>query len=549
MIHATNSSEALLAMIRSQVIGERRLIDTPFGPRPLVYADYIASGRALTCVEELVTQRVLPVYGNTHTETSQTGRDTTALREEARAVIAEAVGAGPHHAVIFTGNGATAAVDRLVRGMEITELARAGRAPVVFVGPYEHHSNDLPWRESGAVIERIGLTAEGQIDLEKLADRLAVVPADRLKIGAFSAASNVTGVRSDLVALARVLHRHGARFICDFAAAAPYIEMKLTPDADDPSLRIDALFYSSHKFVGGPGASGVLVADKTLFTSSKPAVTGGGTVSYVTADHHRYVTDLERREEAGTPGIVGDIRAGAVMALKEAVGAAEIERCEEALMGPVMDRLRRAEGVEILGPQEAKRIGVLAFNLRSEGRVLHYGFVVALLNDLFGIQARGGCSCAGPYAHELLHILPKDAAGFEGQITHGRSLMRPGWVRLGVNYFFDPETVDYLTEAILFIQAHGVKFLSDYEVDVTRGVWRHKASLPRAKPGLRAFWQEAFAPAAISQEPLATALEQAEALARQRPLPHLTRQAVFDEECECLRDFWLPQEAMVTAAE
>ncbi|WP_295532434.1 aminotransferase class V-fold PLP-dependent enzyme [uncultured Thioclava sp.] len=535
-------TEALIARIRDSVIGERTAIPGPYGARPLVYADFIASGRALGFLEEAIAQTVLPLYGNTHTETSVTGRETTALREEARQIIAKALGAGPQHAVIFTGTGATAAIDRLVRGMGIEALVRAGQAPVVFVGPYEHHSNDLPWRESGAVIERIGLTATGQIDLEHLSARLGAHPGPGLKIGAFSAASNVTGIRTDLSAVARLLHQHGARFVCDFAAAAPYINMRLHLDGDDPQARIDAIVYSSHKFIGGPGASGVLVAEKSLFTTARPGVTGGGTVSYVTADHHSYVRDLERREEAGTPGIIGDIRAGAVMALKQAVGAPEIERREHALVSAALQQLEQAPGVEVLGPLDHERIGVLSFNITANGRRLHYGFVVALLNDLFGIQARGGCSCAGPYGHDLLGISAQTSRAYEGAIARGHSLMRPGWVRLGYNYFFDAETADYLTQAILFIAENGARFLCDYEVDTVNGIWRHRAGGGTVSASLGAFWAQPERPEARKLHDLARYYDLAQELADARALPDLGRAAVFDPDCEALRDFWMPQD-------
>ncbi|MFD0981957.1 aminotransferase class V-fold PLP-dependent enzyme [Tropicimonas aquimaris] len=534
--------EDLIALIRESVMGERDAIAGPFGPRPLIYVDYIASGRALSFVEDVILDRVLPVYGNTHTETSYTGREATALREEARRTIAEAVGADERHAVIFAGSGATAAIDRLVRGMGIEELARSVAPPVVFVGPYEHHSNDLPWRESGAVMERIRLDAAGQIDLGHLADRLAAHPVAPIKIGAFSAASNVTGVRTDLRAVARLLHAHGARFVCDFAAAAPYLPMRLDLEEGDPTARIDAIVYSSHKFIGGPGASGVLVADKALFTLARPGVTGGGTVSYVTADRHCYVSDIERREEAGTPGIVGDIRAGAVMALKQAVGAEEIERRETALVRKVVDRLSAAPGVEILGPTESDRIGVLSFNIRVAGRLLHYGFVVALLNDLFGIQARGGCSCAGPYAHHLLEIPADRAWGHEEAVRRGHGMLRPGWVRIGLNYFYDDETIDYLIEAILFIHENGLKFLPAYEADTAHGIWRHLDAGRREQASLGDFWRAKKRARCAKMGQLQQFLREAEDLARTRPLPVPRCSDLLHPQYEALRNYWMPQE-------
>lgn len=536
--------DALISQIRDSVIGEGRTIPGPFGPRPLVYADFIASGRSLELIEAAIHEKVLPAYGNTHTETSYTGRHTTALREEARRIIAKAVGASNDHAVIFTGNGATAAVDRLVRTMEIEEKVRQGNPPVVFVGPYEHHSNDLPWRESGAIVERIALDATGQIDIAHLADRLAAHQDATLKIGAFSAASNVTGVRTDLKAISKLLHQNSAVLICDYAAAAPYVDMQLSLDPQDSLARIDAIVYSSHKFIGGPGASGVLIADKSLFTSDRPGVTGGGTVSYVTADHHTYVRDIERREEAGTPGIIGDIRAGAVMALKEAVGSAEIETREHAIMTNAFARLAEVPSVDILGPKGTDRIGILSFNISSEGQLLHYGFVVALLNDLFGIQARGGCSCAGPYAHELLQISGQSATRFEDIVLNGQSHMRPGWVRLGFNYFFDEQTIDYIISAILFISENGLRFLAEYDVDASQGLWRHKAGTMEAPASLENFWMHKSEAQQIEFHQLSTFLTAARDLAATRVVPTLKHNATLDPKCDALRGFWMPQDMM-----
>ncbi len=558
-------ADALVEAIRTAVVGEGAAIATPFGLRPLVYADYVASGRALGFVEDVIRQQVLPHYGNTHTETSHTGRHTTMLREAAREAVRRAVGAGKDHAVIFTGSGATAAVNKLVRALQLQgrlpsgTAAAAGQAetrrdcaPVVFVGPYEHHSNDLPWRETGARIRRIPLDGQGGICLETLGRELAATCAEVPKYGVFSAASNVTGVKSDVRALARLLHAHGALFFCDYAAGAPYIPISIGETAPGAGDHIDALFLSPHKFIGGPGASGLLVCDKAIFDGIGPTATGGGTVSYVTAGDHCYVDSVERREEAGTPDIVGDIRAGLVLELKERVGAAEIERREADMVARAMRAWASDPNIEMLGPREAERIGVFALNIRCGARKLHYGLVVALLNDLFGIQARGGCSCAGPYAHELLGIDEAGAARHRDRVREGESLLRPGWVRLGFNYFFDDRTTGYIIEAVRFVAAHGALFLSLYRVDPHSGVWSAAAPGARHRPEslFAALLREGPGPAdAAGRLPdFDACMQEARQLAaRQRErLRETGGQAVADSgETGGLRWFWAPADIAV----
>ncbi len=473
-------TDVLIETIRAGVIGEAHPIKTPFGYRPLVYADYVASGRGLAFIEDLIREVVLPDYGNTHTETSYTGRQTTLLRELARETIRQAVGASDRHAVIFTGSGATAAVNKLCRALQLQgTLPRRPDAPatsddtrpVVFVGPYEHHSNDLPWRESGARICRIPLNADGGICFATLERELKSTGADAPKIGVFSAASNVTGIKTDVRRLARLLHAYDALFCCDYAAGAPYMQIAMAETTPGCGDHIDAVFLSPHKYIGGPGASGLLICDKAVFDGIMPTMTGGGTVSYVTADGHRYVSGIERREEAGTPNIVGDIKAGLALELQSRVGAGEIERREATMAQRAMRAWSAYPNIEVLGSAHAERIGIFAFNIRCGSKWLHYGFVVALLNDLFGIQARGGCSCAGPYGHALLNIDDTDAARYEAEVSDGQSIVRPGWVRLGFNYFFDEPTQDYIIEAVRFIADHGAAFLPLYRADPKTGVW------------------------------------------------------------------------------
>lgn len=539
--------------IRAAVIGDNMPMPGPFGARALIYADHVASGRALTYIEDAIREHVLPNYGNTHTETSWCGRRTTALREAARAAIRRAVEADENHAVIFAGAGATGAADKLVRGLAL------GPDAAVFVGPYEHHSNDLPWRECEAELVRIPLDADGGVCFATLERELSARAGRKTLIGAFSAASNVTGVLTDLSALAKLLHRHGAALVCDYAAAGPYVPIRLAESAPGAGDRIDAALVSPHKFIGGPGASGVLIADRAMFTSEKPTTTGGGTVSYVTAGQHVYVKDVERREEAGTPAIVDNIRAGMVFEIKDHIGAEEVTRREHALTARLDAALRAEPAVELLGPRDANRLGIYSFNIRAGEKLLHHNYVVALLNDLFGVQARGGCSCAGPYGHELLGIDETGTAAHECLVARGLSVFRPGWARLGVSWFFDEATVDHIGAAIAFIAQRGLDFLPIYSLDAGSGVWRAEpalatgafAPMPAADEpvDLSALWlnRPAALPAAPSfRDCLAEAHRLADLASQARP----AGQTKLDAECEALRWFWLPHEtaAACTAA-
>ncbi len=526
--------------IREAIIGEGAAVPGPFGPRRLLYADYVASGRALGFIEDAIRAHVLPFYGNTHTETSFSGRRTTQLREMARRAVRAAVDADSGHAVIFAGSGATGAADKLSRALALRGLDRRS---VIFVGPYEHHSNDLPWRESGAAVERVPLDATGAICLESLEAALARHEGAPMKIGAFSAASNVTGVRTDLRAIARLLHRHGGWCVADYAAAAPYLPVRLAESAPGAGDRIDAAFISPHKYPGGPGASGLLVADRRLLDTARPTVAGGGTVSYVTAAGANYVADCERREEAGTPAIVDNIRAGMVLQLKRDLGEEGIEARETALTARLEAALRAIPGVELLGPKGAPRLGIFSFNIRAGARLLHHNFVVALLNDLFGVQARGGCSCAGPYGHALLGIDEGDAERHERAVARGHSAFRPGWARLGVNWFFSEEDVDRIAAAVGFVAAHGAALLPLYRLDVEGGVWRALRNVDDAPPeSLSALWLRPLAGAAEAPD-FDACLEAAAALVAEAAALPPAGPTPLPEEEEALRWFWLPHEA------
>jgi selenocysteine lyase/cysteine desulfurase len=471
--------------LRQQVVGQGQLIDTPFGGKPLLYCDHTASGRSLHSIEQIIAREVLPHYANTHSEASHTGRRTGQLREWARQSIKDVINAGEEDALIFCGHGATGAVNTLVHLLHLNAAPQADDAsnpieairPLVLIGPYEHHSNELPWREAKADVIRIPLDEDGNVDQSNLIRTLKENHHRPFTVGSFSAASNVTGIKADVPSITRILKRHGALAVWDYAAGAPYLPI----DMNRPDAAIDAVFFSPHKFIGGPGSSGVLAVKRSVIRNTAPGQIGGGTVRYVTPDWHDWHPDPEHREEGGTPGIIESIRGAMAVSIPAKLGYQRLAEIEQTHVHAAQNALLNTPGLELLGSSCSDRLPIFSVRFRSAEGELHYGFVVRLLNDLFGIQARGGCSCAGPYGHSLLQLTPEYSESLADAVGHGFGCLRPGWVRFNLHWLCSEKEVDYILAAVKMIAKWGRLLLPSYTLDTASGLWEHRDS-PAATP-------------------------------------------------------------------
>ncbi len=493
--------------LRQQIVGGDCTFSTPFGDRLMVYCDYTASGRCLLFIENYL-ESLQRNYANTHTEDDITGRSMTALLHEAESMIKSAVNAGPDGRIIAVGTGASGAIDKLQQILGITcppathqlllqsldqfigeekrtqfEAFLQQQQPVVFTGPYEHHSNEISWRQGLATVVTVDLAADGGIDLDHL-ERLLQIPEyqNRLRVGSFSAASNVTGMRSPIHEISGLLHRYNAIACFDYAASAPYVEIDMNPppiNGDDPS--IDAIFISPHKFIGGPGSSGILVFNKRIYDERlAPTVAAGGTVDYVSPADQDFIHDIEEREKAGTPGVLQTMKAAMVFAIKTELGTQSIEKREHELLSRAFERWANTPQIEIMGnPDPQRRVGIVSFNIKEpQGRYLHPKFMTALLNDLFGIQSRAGCSCAGPYGHRLLDIDLEHSEKYRHWISKGYVGIKPGWCRVSFHFTMDDAEANYIIDTIEFVANYGHLFLPLYEFDLYSGSWTHERCGP-----------------------------------------------------------------------
>lgn len=457
-----------VASLTEGLIGHDATIDGPLGKKSLIYADYVASGRALRQIEEFVLTELLPFYANSHTEASYVGGMMTRLRRQARDIIRAECHASQDHAVIFAGSGATAGINRLVHLLGLPEMVAEGKAPVVLIGPYEHHSNILPWRESGAEVIEVPEAETGGPCLPALRDTLASVKG-RPVIGAFSAASNVSGIVSDVEEVSRLLKASGATVVWDYAGGAPYLPVDICPA---PDALIDAVVLSPHKFVGGPQASGVLILRHDAVRAEKPTMPGGGTVRFVSPTSHDYSRNVEAREEAGTPNVIGDLRAALCFLVKAEIGQDYIRSRNRENCRKAMQAWGAHPNIQLLGNLSCERLPIFSFRLgNGKGGHVHQQLVTRLLSDCHGIQARGGCACAGPYVHRVLNIDDGSSEQIRSEILAGRELEKPGFVRLNFSYLATNAEVETILNSVLELADSAGQHEAAYSCDPATAIF------------------------------------------------------------------------------
>ncbi len=461
-----NSLEQYFDEFRNNIVGINKTFMSPYGEKKILYADWIASGRLYAPIEKRMIEIFGPLVGNTHSESSVTGTSMTLSYHYAHDLIKKHVNANKDDVIITAGSGMTALINKFQRilGLKIPEQLKAylnlpkELTPVVFVTHMEHHSNQTSWLETIADVVCISPTEEGFVDLNDLQKQLDKYKNRKLKIGAFTACSNVTGIRTPYHEMAKIMHENDGFCFVDFACSAPYVDINMHPE--DSLEKLDAIFFSPHKFLGGPGTPGVIIFDSKLYHNRVPDNPGGGTVDWTNPwGEHKFVTNIELREDGGTPAFLQTIKAALCIELKEGMGTRNIEEKESELVKIVFEKLVKISGLHILAGNIEERLGAISFYIDK----IHYNLVVKLLNDRFGIQARGGCSCAGTYGHYLLHVSPRKSHHITEKINHGDYSEKPGWVRISLHPTMTNDELNFIIDSINEITKNISKWEKDYK--------------------------------------------------------------------------------------
>ncbi len=470
--------EKYFQQFRNKIVGNEQVFQSPYGEKKIVYADWIASGRLYEPIEKQMLEVFGPLVGNTHTETSFTGTSMTHSYHYAHEYIKKHVNAGPEDVIIAAGSGMTGMVNKFQRilGLKVTEQLKDYLSfpeelrPVVFITHMEHHSNQTSWLETIAEVKVIEPNEEGLVDLENLRTQLDKYKDRKLKIGSFTACSNVTGVEPPIGELAKIMHENGGFCFIDYACSAPYVNINMHPE--DPLEKLDAIFFSPHKFLGGPGTPGILIFDSKLYHNLVPDHPGGGTVDWTNPwGQYKFVKNIEAREDGGTPAFLQTIKAALAVKLKEEMGVENIKAREKELVKIALKGLRQIPGIHILAQNIDERLGAISFYVDD----IHYNLLVKLLNDHYGIQVRGGCSCAGTYGHYLLHVDPNRSSAITEKINEGDFSEKPGWVRMSIHPTMTDDEIYFILESLEYIVKNVNDLIKEYNYDKHKNEYYHKS--------------------------------------------------------------------------
>ena len=484
--------EQYFQQFREHIVGVDQTFQSPYGVQKLIYSDWTASGRLYASIEEKMLHQFAPFIANTHTETTTSGAAMTLAYHEARKVIKRHVHANSNDVLITTGSGMTGAVNKFQRilGLKVSENLKNytkipdDLKPIVFVSHMEHHSNQTSWLETIADVEVVPSDAQGLLCLKEFERCIQKHQHRKIKIASITSCSNVTGIKTPYHKVAKLIHRyHGLCFV-DFACCAPYVAINMHPENEDEYL--DAIFFSPHKFLGGPGSAGVLIFNNSLYKNTVPDNPGGGTVSYTNPwGQHDYFDDVETREDGGTPGFLQTIRIALAIQLKEKMGVQNIKQREDEINALVFQTLEGLPGVKILAPNHKERLSIFSFYFEK----YHFNLVVKLLNDRFGIQARGGCSCAGTYGHFLLNVDQETSKRIKDQILQGCNTEKPGWVRLSFHPTITSEELKFICDSLKDLSVHIEEWSKDYHYEATKNDYTHKTVVPVEKKWIKEWFE------------------------------------------------------------
>jgi selenocysteine lyase/cysteine desulfurase len=467
---------------RKNTIGIDQTFISPYGEKKIIYADWIASGRLYRPIEKAISEVFGPFVGNTHSEESITGTSMTIAYHHSHDIIKRHVNAKHDDVIITAGSGMTGMVNKFQRilGLKVAEQLKEffklpdNLRPVVFVTHMEHHSNHTSWLETIADVVVLKPDKDGLVDLNDLTKQLKKYKDRKLKIGAFTACSNVTGIHTPYYDMSKIMHEHGGFCYVDCASSAPYEKINMNPS--DSMGRLDAIFFSPHKFLGGPGSAGVLIFDSKLYKNRVPDDPGGGTVDWTNPwGQHKFVPNIEAREDGGTPAFLQSIRASLAIKLKEEMGVENILQREKHLVKITFEGLRKIPGLHILADNVEDRLGAISFYVDN----IHYNLLVKILNDRYGIQVRGGCSCAGTYGHYLLHVTPQMSKHITKKIDHGDLSEKPGWVRMSLHPTMTDDEIFFILDAVKEIVENIQSWKADYIYDLHKNEYYHKNGYER----------------------------------------------------------------------